>query len=301
MSPRQNTRRTRMRERSRKELLRVLGRSRSTANTVARKLTLQRQDGGVRLPPEPPPCPPGWRTGPPDFVGIGAQRGGTTRWFDLITSHPEVIPPGPEKELHYFDRFYDGGFTPADADAYHRHFPRDEGRKAGEWTPLYVAAPWIPPLLAASAPDARLLLLLRDPVERMISGLQHDIRLAHDLGLPLSQLAPVEAFARGMYHSQIVGLLEHFDRSQLLILQYERCSCKPAAEMRRTFEFIGVRDVDFLPELNRHPNHQPSKPVLDIAARTAYTRAYRQDVSKLISAFPEVDVSLWPNFSDLAG
>ena len=290
-----------MRERSRQELLRSLGRAQSTVNSLARTITRQRHDGGVRLPPTVPPCPPGWQTGPPDFVGIGAQRAGTTRWFDLIISHPEVSTPGPEKELHYFDRFFAGGFTPPDAIAYHRHFPREPGCKVGEWTPLYVAAPWIPPLLATSAPDARLLLLLRDPIERLISGLEHDIRLARSLGLPLSQLAPVEAFSRGMYHAQIVGLLEHFDRSQLLILQYERCAREPIAELRRTYEFIGLRNLDFVPEeLDRHPNRQPSKPVLDNATRAAYTRAYRQDVTDLASSFPEVDLGLWPNFCDLA-
>src|SRR5580693_5501902 len=80
---------------------------------------------GVRTPPPAPGCPAGWRTGAPDFVGLGAQRSGTTRWFDLIVAHPQVAAPiATRKELHYFDRFHSAPFTAADAAAYGTYFPR---------------------------------------------------------------------------------------------------------------------------------------------------------------------------------
>jgi hypothetical protein len=274
---------------------------RSIARRWVRRLTRRNDYWAIHVPPPPPVCPPGWRTGPPDFVGVGGQRCGTTRWFDLLASHPEVVPPMATKELHYFDRFYTGGFAPADAAGYHKFFPRDGERRAGEWTPLYMAAPWIPRLLAAAAPDARLLVLLRDPVERYLSGLQHDTNLARENGLGLSQLAPLEAFARGLYHAQLRGLLAHFDRSQILVLQYERCTREPLPQLRRTFEFLGLRDTEFVPDLDAHPHRQPSKPSLDSDTLAAYARAYREDVTGLVGAFPEIDVRLWPNFADLAG
>jgi hypothetical protein len=204
------------------------------------------------------------------------------------------------KELHYFERFYAGGFTPADTSAYHRHFPRDGDRKAGEWTPAYMASPWVPRLLAAAAPDARLLVLLRDPIERYLSGLQHDIRLARENGRPLSRQAPLDAFVRGFYHAQLQGLLAHFDRARILVLQYERCTREPLPQFRRTVEFLGLRDTEFTPDVDAHPNHQPSKPAFDSDTRATYVRAYRQDVLSLVSDFPEIDVRLWPNFADLA-
>jgi hypothetical protein len=254
---------------------------------------------GVRQPPAPPACPPDWQIGPPDFVGVGAQRSGTTRWFDLITSHPEVAPPAITKELHYFDRFYAGGYTPAEGTNYHNYFPREGDRKVGEWTPLYMSAPWIPRLLAEAAPETRLLVLLRDPVERCLSGLQHDTNIARARGGGLSQLAPLEAFVRGFYHAQLMGLLAHFDRSQLLILQYERCVAEPARELARTLEFLGLSETGFAPDLDAHPHLQPSKPTLDARTRDDYARAYRDDVIKLIASFPEVEVGLWPNFAHL--
>jgi Sulfotransferase domain len=252
------------------------------------------------VPPPPTPCPPDQRIGPPDFVGMGGQRCGTTRWFRLIASHPEVAVPPLSKELHYFDRFFGGGFTGDDAECYREYFPRREGQIAGEWTPLYASAPWIPRLLARAAPDAKLLMLVRDPVERFASGLKHNGRLSREQGMPLSRLAPVEAFARGLYHAQLQGVLDHFDRSQILVQQYERCSREPLPELRRTLDFIGVTDPGFVPPgLDTNPNPQPSKPKLDSDTRDCYARAYRDDVIALANAFPEIDLGLWPNFADL--
>jgi hypothetical protein len=290
-----------LRDTQRQEVPRWLRVSRSIGHGWVRRLTRQRYDGTIHFPPAPPACPEGWRTGPPSFVGVGGQRCGTTRWFDLIASHPEVVPPLVTKELHYFDRFYAGGFTAADAAGYHEYFPRDGDRKVGEWSPLYLSAPWIPRLLASAAPEARLLVLLRDPVERYLSGLQHDTRVAREQGASLSELAPLEAFMRGLYHVQLTALLAHFDRSQILVLQYERCTREPLAELRRTFAFLGLRTTEFVPDIATHPHHQPKKPQLDAETLDAYVQAYSEDVIGLAEAFPEIDLGLWPNFAHLAG
>jgi hypothetical protein len=257
---------------------------------------------GVMAAPPLPACPVGWRTGPPDFVGIGAQRSGTTRWFDLIVSHPEIAaPPATRKELHYFDRFHAGGFSQGDAAAYHEYFPRPEGQITGEWTPVYLAAPWIPAMLAAAAPDAKLLVLLRDPVERYLSGMQRHHRVARATEKSLRALAPLEAFMRGFYHSQLTHLLAHFARSQVLILQYERCTQEPLKELRRTYEFLGLRDAGSTPDLDAHPNLQPEKPPLHPDARQALVEAYTEDVTRLAGSFPEIDLDLWPSFAHLVG
>ncbi len=257
-------------------------------------------EGGIDTPPAAPACPPGWRTGPPDFIGVGVQRCGTTRWFKLITSHPQVTRSAAAKELHYFDRFHSHAPTSSELAGYHEYFPRADGVTVGEWTPLYMSAPWIPRLLAAAAPDARLLVLLRDPLERYLSGLQLDATVAARRGAPLSRYAPLEAFVRGLYHAQLSRLLAHFERSRVLILQYERCTREPQSQLRRTYEFLGLSDTGFTSELDAHPRRQSEKPALDADTRAAYVQAYREDVSRLIADFPEIDVRLWPNFADLA-
>jgi hypothetical protein len=257
-------------------------------------------DGGIDMPGPVPECPAGWQTGPPHFVGVGVQRCGTTRWFDLIASHPEVARPMVAKELHYFDRFHSGGWEPGEIARYHEYFPRHGEQKVGEWTPLYASAPWVPRLLAAAAPDARLLMLVRDPVERFLSGLQLDIRVAARRGAALSRYAPLEAFMRGCYHAQLVGLLRHFDRSRMLILQYERCAREPQAQLRRTFTFLELEDVEFTPDLEAHPKRQDEKPALDRETREAYVQAYQDDVRALAQSCGEIDLALWPNFAHLA-
>lgn len=271
----------------------VAAMSDTAARPAARALT----DQGVKTPSAPRECPTGWRTGPPDFVGLGAQRSGTTWWFDLIVAHPEVLaPPSTRKELHYFDRFHAGGFAAADEAAYREYFPRPEGVLTGEWSPSYLPAPWAPAMLAAAAPDARLLVLLRDPVERYLSGLQRHHRVARATEAPLNAMAPLDAFHRGLYHAQLGGLLRHFSRAQLLVLQYERCTRDTRGELRRTYEFLGLEDAGLLPDLRGHPNRQPDKPELHRDARAALIDAYAEDVATLVRDFPEIDLALWPSF-----
>jgi hypothetical protein len=256
---------------------------------------------GVRIPPAPPAIPEGWRAGPPDFVGIGAQRSGTTRWFDLIVAHPRVLAPaGTRKELHYFDRFHSDAFTAADAVAYHEYFPRPEGQLTGEWSPSYLPSPWVPAALAAAAPMARLLVLLRDPVERYISALARHHRVALTRAEPLNAMAPLDAFARGLYHAQLTRLHRRFARSQVLILQYERCTADPRSELRRTYDFLGLADSGFVPDMDAHPNRQAEKPGLHPEARRALVEAYAEDVALLVGHYPEIDVGLWPNFVALS-
>ena len=256
---------------------------------------------GVRVPGPPPPCPPGWYTGPPDFVGVGAQRSGTTWWYDLIVAHPEVTAPlATRKELHYFDRFHSEPFGEADAVAYGEYFPRPQGLCAGEWSPSYLPAPRVPAMLAAAAPGARVLVLLRDPVERYRSALARHLRVAQASGRPLNAMAPLDAFTRGLYHAQLDRLLKRFPRSQVLILQYERCSAEPRPQLRRTYEFLGLREVGFVPSLEAHPNRQPDKAALDPEVRAALVDAYTDDVVRLLAEYPDIDAGLWPNFAGLA-
>ena len=98
---------------------------------------------------------PGSSAGPPDFVGIGAQKAGTTWWYSLIAAHPGVTSrPDIHKERHFLSRFGAERFTPTDIDRYHGWFPRRAGTIAGEWTPDYLSCPWVAPLLSLAAPRA---------------------------------------------------------------------------------------------------------------------------------------------------
>ena len=97
---------------------------------------------------------------------------------------------------------------------------------------------WTPPLLRRAAPDARLLVLLRDPVERFRSGRT----LAENrLTVGAAPRAAANAgYQRGVYADQLLRLWKVFPPARVLVLQLERCVRDPRAELRRTFAFLGL-------------------------------------------------------------
>ena len=71
--------------------------------------------------PAPASAPAGWVAGPPDYVGVGTARSGTTWWDRLINAHPRVSRQrGTPKEVHFFDRFWEGELSGADIEHYYR-------------------------------------------------------------------------------------------------------------------------------------------------------------------------------------
>jgi hypothetical protein len=127
----------------------------------------------------------GLRRGP-DFVIIGSKRGGTTSLYNYLLEHPGVAPlfPGRQrvKGVHYFDSNYDRGPR-----WYRSHFPLTAGGRhlarpwrvpavAGEASPYYLFHPLAAQRLAEQYPDVRLIVLLRDPVERAYSHYKERVR-----------------------------------------------------------------------------------------------------------------------------
>ena len=244
-------------------------------------------------PPVVPTVPPGEVTGPPDFVGVGAMKAGTSWWYEVIAAHPGVHhPPGRAKELHYFDAFEE--ITPADPERYHRWFPRPPGHLVGEWTPRYMYDVWTPPMLHAAAPTAKVLVLLRDPIARFASGLAHDLARHRGRRTPRSMLV-ADHVARSLYHRQLAGLLRHIDRERVLVLQFEQCVADPTAAAARTFAFLGLPPLS--PEIALPGSVNVTagpKPPLSAASRAELAATFAPDLAALAQAFPEVDLSLWP-------
>lgn len=243
----------------------------------------------------PPPCPAGWTVAPPDFVGLGAQRSGTTWLYSLIAAHPDVQGEAT-KELHYFHRFWDRPFTDADAETYARFFPRPPGRIAGEWSPGYLSHFWVPPLVARAAPAARLLVSLRDPVERYRSG----VVLQAETRRP-GPAAASTAFRLGCYGLQFEHLLTTTALDRLLVVQFERCTRDPGAELARIYGFLGLDPGFRPPGLDRPVNAaRARKQDLPDETRAALVDAYTPDVERLLALGLGIDVTRWPNFAHLA-
>jgi hypothetical protein len=249
----------------------------------------------LAVPLKPPTCPPGWRIGPPDFVGVGIQKGGTTWWSRSVFAHPDILAP-VRKELRFFQHHWEEEFTERRVVEYHRYFPRpDHGKVTGEWTPNYMFDPWTARRLHRAAPDARILLILRDPVARLLSGLRD--AAYHYYGDPHPRLVS-EAIEFGRYGEQLRRLAANFQRSQILVLQLERCILDPERELARTYEFIGV-DPGFVPADLREPVNESKGPPVGIPSDLVDVARlmYLDDAVSLRCDWPEIDLELWPGIA----
>jgi hypothetical protein len=242
-----------------------------------------------------PECPPGYLTGPPDFVGVGAQRSGTSWWFEQIVSHPQAqrVPDG-RKEVHFFDDYWKRSFGSEEVAKYHAQFPRRPGSLVGEWTPRYMHDLWVPPLLAQSAPDARFLVLLRDPVARFISGIARDLEVARGLIPSIID----DAVTRGRYHYELTRFLSYVPRERVLVMQFEECVARPVDMYKRTLDFIGFDDVAFVPPALEQPvivGGLKKRAVADHLI-DRIIEELGSDVANLACDF-EIDLSLWRYFA----
>jgi hypothetical protein len=248
-----------------------------------------------------PAVPEGWTLGPPDFIGIGVQKAGTTWWWKLLERHPDTV--GDIKETHHLTRLGWRPMFPRDVESYHRYFPRPEGKMTGEWTPRYMTVPGVAETMKACAPDAKLLVLLRDPVERYRSGVGQWQKRKERRGKRLNLWAGrKDAYARSFYAFTLQPYLEAFGRERLLILQFEKCREDPAREYRKTLEFLGLRewlpDEDVLGKPVNVSKKRPSPKALD--EPPDLVESLEDDVRQLLSFAPEIDLQLWPNFRHLA-
>lgn len=248
-----------------------------------------------------PAHPPEWQTGPPDFVIIGAQKSGTTWWQGLIEGHLQVVRPGGQRrELHFFDHFWDRWPTPAQFECYQRYFPRPPGSLVGEKTPGYLYQPWVAPMLAHAAPEAKLIVLMRDPVERYVSGLgllRRSGSLKGEIGageVGSREHRIVEAMDRGLYAMQLGWWLQHFPREHFLLLQYERCVADTQGQLSRSFGFLGLPDQrPSAAELARSRKKASEHAPLTAEMRRLMTEYYRADVARLGELMADLDVDLW--------
>jgi len=169
----------------------------------------------------------------------------------------------------------------------------------GEKTPEYLADHWVPRMLREAAPDCRIVVLLRDPIERYRSAQAHDDQRESLRG----RRAETDMFARGFYARQLQRLHGSFAPDRVLTLQYEKCVADPAAQLARTYRFLGLPPHSLPDDELRLPRNRTrvEKAGLPDQRRRLLRDEYEPDVRALRAIVPDLDLSLWPNFRDLEG
>jgi hypothetical protein len=185
----------------------------------------------------------------PDFIGLGAQRSGTSWIYACLYEHSGVHIP--VKEIHFFSRehHWSRGYG-----WYEEHFAgRPSGARVGEFSTSYLADPAAPARIHRRYPDARLIVSLRNPVERAYSNFRNDLMAGTVRpGTPFETAlaAHPEYVSQGRYFAQLAAYLRLFPRRQMLVLIYEDSLSDPLAFIQSIYRFIGV-DGRFAPSMLR--------------------------------------------------
>ena len=205
-----------------------------------------------------------------DLLLVGAAKAGTTTLFRFLASHPHILMSTP-KETHYFER--NETFDPAVF--WSRYFSRWKGEPlVGEATPANLYVPYVAPRIRDAAPGAKLIILLRDPVERAFShwwmryaegleklpfeealaanlrqlegGLLHERTDAeavwrdHMAGREQKEIRWRSYLDAGYYAVQIKRYQQLFPPEQLLILLTEDLRSEPEATLRKVWNFLRI-------------------------------------------------------------
>jgi hypothetical protein len=189
------------------------------------------------------------------FLIAGVQKGGTTALFDYLTLEAG-LSLSDEKEVHFFDD-EDQDWTAPDTAAYHARFAPFDGRPRGEATPIYLYWPNSLERIRAYNPTMKLIVVLRDPVERAWSHWRMEYargaetqpfgwcirqgrqRLFH--AEPWGFHREFSYVERGFYGEQVERLFGLFPREQVQILRSEALRRDPGPALAAVRKFLGLR------------------------------------------------------------
>jgi hypothetical protein len=176
----------------------------------------------------------------PNLVVIGAQKCGTSGLHYQLRLHPEIWMSRP-KELNFF---IEERNWPLGQDWYRSCFDA-RAKVRGESSPNYTAYPQhrgVPERMSSVVPDAKLVYVVRDPLERIAAHWVHNYAKRREKGDLAETLTHANAsyVVRSQYHMQLQRFLAHYPFEQILVIEQEELRAEPLQTLRRLFEFIGV-------------------------------------------------------------
>ncbi|MFM6190739.1 MAG: sulfotransferase domain-containing protein [Planktothrix sp.] len=241
---------------------------------------------------------------PPHFIIIGVQKGGTNSLYNYLCTHPQIVA-ATQKEIHFFTLNYEQGLT-----WYQSQFSSEADGKqilTGEGSPYYLFHPLVPQRLYESFPNTRLIVLLRNPVDRAISHYYWEVKLGYE-PLSLEEAISQEPerlqgevekicsdgtyfsfnhqhysyLARGLYAEQLQRWMQFFPREQFLILKSEDLYCNSAKVVNQVFDFLEIPNY-ILPTYDKY--NENDYPQTDSSIRqklAAYFQPHNQKLTQLL-------------------
>ncbi|MDP8961819.1 MAG: sulfotransferase [Actinomycetota bacterium] len=249
----------------------------------------RRLNGMTGRLPVTPAIPEQARARLADFIIIGAMKAGTSSLASYLASHPDVFVTNPKEP----DFFIAGANWERGLHWYAQLFTQaKEGALLGEASTSYTKHPictGAPARIRATVPDARLIYLLRDPIDRVVSHYRHELLRGRETRPLITALDQDERYlAPSRYGAQLERYLDHFDSSQLLVLYSEDLLDRREETVRKALIHIGAdpdrahHDFDW----TAHTTAQARAPLPPLARlqSTSLYRALTRLVSERIKA-----------------
>jgi len=232
-----------------------------------------------------------------DFLVVGVQKAGTTTLDAYLRTHPRIRMPR-RKELRFFndERYFEEQRIPYEL--YHEHFDRSvEGEERplyGEVSPLYAYWPSAIRRIWEYHPDIKIILLLRNPIERAYSQWNMEYGNGRE-SLPFSEAIRREPeraksalpfrhriysyIDRGFYSEQLREIYRFFPKEQVLVLRHETLKENPAELLKQVSDFLGIEAFSCDTSLHEHHSVYPEPLSPDLYNRLA--SLYAAEISQL--------------------
>lgn len=187
-----------------------------------------------------------------NFIGIGVQRAATSWISKCLAEHPQICFSQP-KETHFFEKdyYYQKGLV-----FYQDFFKAREGKVKGEFTTTYYLFEKVAQRIVEHFPDVKILLCLRNPVERAFSNYLYNKRRGKETAPTFSQEIARQSryIQRGFYYRYLSRFLKYFKREQVLIMFYEDCLKDPLYFIQQVYQFLNVDSTFVPPSLHQRSN-----------------------------------------------
>jgi len=201
----------------------------------------------------------------PSFIVVGPPRTGTS-WLHKVLE-PHATLPSPSKETRFFDLHFHRGF-----DWYQWHFPRKHHGPMGEVAPTYFASTEARQNIAETIPDAKVVFVFRNPVERAVS--LYRLKIAYGMyrwSFEDALREDTELIASGLYWTHLREWRDSFPEKQLLATMYDDLAADPQAYVSKLSPFIGLEDLKLSEAQTKRvfSTERMTRPRSYIATRTA--------------------------------